>query len=116
MNTHCIGDACNRLALDALEATNGGPAARHRIEHAQIVSPADLPRFSQLGVIASMQPTHATSDMPWAQARLGPARVRGAYAWQRLLASGVEHLPLGSTPRRLPVTASVGMARAKPER
>ena len=65
MNTHCIGDACNRLALDALEATNGGPAARHRIEHAQIVSPADLPRFSQLGVIASMQPTHATSDSDW---------------------------------------------------
>src|SRR5262249_45080421 len=58
-------------------------------EHAQVVALEDVPRFARLGVIASMQPTHATSDMPWAEARLGRARLACAYAWRRFLAAGV---------------------------
>ncbi|WP_437593340.1 amidohydrolase [Sorangium sp. So ce1000] len=87
---HAIGDRANRAVLDAFEALGPGRAAalRFRVEHAQILSPDDLPRFSALGVIASMQPTHATSDMPWAPARLGPRRLEGAYAWRSLLSSG----------------------------
>ena len=87
---HAIGDRANRNVLDAFEAIGPGRAKslRFRVEHAQIVSPEDLPRFSALGVIASMQPTHATSDMPWAPARLGGDRLRGAYAWRSLLSSG----------------------------
>jgi predicted amidohydrolase YtcJ len=60
-----------------------------------VVSDVDFPRFAELGVIASVQPTHATSDMPWAEARVGPARIRGAYAWRRLLDAGAR-LALGS--------------------
>jgi predicted amidohydrolase YtcJ len=60
-----------------------------------VVSPEDFPRFHELGVIPSMQPTHATSDMPWAEARLGPERIRGSYAWRGFLDMGL-HLPLGS--------------------
>ncbi len=101
--SHAIGDRANRLILDtyaaALAALPGGPEAardrRLRVEHAQILDPADIPRFAELGVIASMQPTHATSDMPWAQERLGAARLAGAYAWRRFLDEGV-HLALGS--------------------
>ena len=64
-------------------------ALRMRIEHAQILDAAEIPRFGKLGVIASMQPTHATSDMPWAAARIGRARVEeGAYVWQKLLDTG----------------------------
>ncbi len=93
---HAIGDRANRSALDAFERAGcRGRDARFRVEHAQIVDPADLPRFAALGVLASMQPTHATSDMPWAPARLGPRRLGGAYAWRSLLASGA-HLPAGS--------------------
>ena len=62
---------------------------RFRIEHAQVVSPEDIPRFAKLGVIPSMQPTHQTSDMGWAEARVGPQRIRGAYAWRSLLNTGV---------------------------
>lgn len=98
VNTHAIGDAANRAVLDAYEvaiqATGGGPG-RHRIEHAQVVALNDIPRFAQLGVIASVQPTHATSDMPWAEDRVGSGRIRGAYAWRRFLDAGVR-LPLGS--------------------
>ena len=84
---HAIGDAANAQVLDAFARV---PAAtrdrlRLRIEHAQIVDPADLPRFARLGVIASMQPTHATSDKNMAGARLGEARLAGAYAWRTLL-------------------------------
>ncbi len=89
--THAIGDRGNRLALDAYEkalAAVRPKDARLRIEHAQVLSPADIPRFGKLGVIASIQPTHATSDMGWAEARLGPVRIKGAYAWRSLLASG----------------------------
>lgn len=98
VNTHAIGDRANRLMLDiyeeAVEETGGGPG-RHRIEHAQVLHPTDIPRFAGLGVIASVQPTHATSDMPWAHERLGDDRLEGAYAWQSLLESGAR-LALGS--------------------
>ncbi|HCC57449.1 MAG TPA: amidohydrolase, partial [Solibacterales bacterium] len=63
--------------------------------HAQVVAPSDFERFRQYSVLASMQPTHATSDMPWAEARLGPQRIRGAYAWRRFMSLGVA-LPFGS--------------------
>ena len=98
VNTHAIGDRANQVVLDAyeqaIERTGGGPG-RHRIEHAQIVSLDDIERFAELGVIASVQPTHATSDMPWAGERLGADRLRGAYAWRRLVDAGVR-LALGS--------------------
>jgi len=87
---HAIGDRGNRLALDVLEAAGRVPGSpgRHRIEHAQVLAPEDLPRFAALGVIASMQPTHATSDMYWAEQRIGARRVQGAYAWRSLLSGG----------------------------
>ena len=97
--THAIGDAANRMTLDAYEqALREVPLARHsrlRIEHAQVLAPEDIPRFAKLGVIPSMQPTHCTSDMGWAEKRLGPQRIKGAYAWRSLLQTGV-HLPLSS--------------------
>jgi predicted amidohydrolase YtcJ len=86
---HAIGDAANREALDAIERAadaTGRRGARHRIEHAQVLDAADIPRFARLGVIASMQPTHATSDMRWAEDRIGrPRAEEGAYAWRKLL-------------------------------
>ncbi len=87
---HAIGDRANREVLDAFESVGEGraKALRFRIEHAQIVSPEDISRFAKIGVIASMQPTHATSDMPWAPARLGPNRLAGAYAWRSLERAG----------------------------
>lgn len=93
VNVHAIGDAANRQALAGFEtlARELGPrstALRHRIEHAQVIAPADIPRFAKSQVIASMQPTHATSDMNMAEDRVGPQRIQGAYAWQRLLKSG----------------------------
>lgn len=96
---HAIGDRGNRMALDVYEdvlKSHGGPDDRRlRIEHCQVVAEGDFRRFADLGVIASMQPTHATSDMNWAQARVGPERIGGAYAWRRFLDLGVP-LPLGS--------------------
>jgi predicted amidohydrolase YtcJ len=91
VGTHAIGDRANRLVLDTYEQAQretGKTDARLRIEHCQILSPQDIPRFAALGVVASMQPTHATSDMPWAQKRIGAERLTGAYAWRSLLASG----------------------------
>ena len=92
-NVHAIGDAANRAVLDAFEtARDGAPdSARFndRIEHAQVVSLEDIPRFRELGVVASFQPTHATSDMNMAEDRVGSERIRGAYAWQRMLDAGV---------------------------
>ncbi|ODT61579.1 MAG: amidohydrolase [Phenylobacterium sp. SCN 69-14] len=90
---HAIGDRGNRLALDAYQqAFADDPAAlkaaRWRVEHAQILSPEDLPRFAELGVIASMQPSHAIGDLYFAPARLGPERLKGAYAWESLLQTG----------------------------
>jgi predicted amidohydrolase YtcJ len=89
---HAIGDAANHQALNAFQnAARANPAhpRRHRIEHAQVLDRADIPRFRELGVIASMQPTHATSDMRWAETRIGHDRaVEGAYAWRTLLDAG----------------------------
>jgi predicted amidohydrolase YtcJ len=97
--THAIGDRGNHVVLDAYAKALGGDATtsdnRWRIEHAQVLSPEDLPRLARLHVIASMQPTHATSDMPWAEDRLGPQRIVGAYAWRQLRDSGAR-LALGS--------------------
>ncbi len=90
--THAIGDRGNRVVLDAYEAAlRTAPVRDHRfrIEHAQVLAPSDIPRFAKLGVIPSMQSTHQISDMAWAQSRLGPERVRGAYAWRALLDTGV---------------------------
>ncbi|HEY6908032.1 MAG TPA: amidohydrolase [Myxococcales bacterium] len=89
---HAIGDRANRLVLDQYEAAlRAVPVADHRfrIEHAQVLSPEDIPRFARLGVVPSMQATHQTSDMGWAEQRLGPERIRGAYAWRSLLDTGV---------------------------
>jgi predicted amidohydrolase YtcJ len=88
---HAIGDRANRLVLDTLERAMTPEEIRHlrpRIEHAQILDPQDIPRFGRMGIIASLQPTHCPSDMPWAGLRLGPARLGGAYAWRSLLDSG----------------------------
>jgi predicted amidohydrolase YtcJ len=89
---HAIGDRANTLVLDAFEqalARAPRPDHRLRVEHAQILTERDVPRFRQLGVLPSMQATHCTSDMAWAGERLGPERLRGAYAWRSLLATGV---------------------------
>jgi predicted amidohydrolase YtcJ len=96
IETHAIGDRANRLILDLYEkAMKAVPAdqrkirePRWRVEHAQILSAQDIPRFSKLGVIASMQPSHAISDLFFAPSRLGKERLAGAYAWQTLLKSG----------------------------
>jgi predicted amidohydrolase YtcJ len=97
--THAIGDRSNRVTLDAYEAAlEAVPEAkdhRLRIEHAQIIAPEDIPRFTELGVLSSMQPPHATSDMPWAEDRVGPERIKGAYAWRSFLDAGVR-VPLNS--------------------
>ena len=87
---HAIGDLGNRMSLDAFErAQDGKPSPlRNRVEHAQIIALDDIPRFSELGVIASMQPVHATSDMNMAEDRVGPQRIKGGYAWRRLIDSG----------------------------
>jgi|SRR5690242_2522638 len=92
INFHAIGDKANRVALDIFEAVqkaNGPRDRRDRIEHAQVVAMSDSPRFAQLGIIASMQPSHETTDMRWAEQRLGPERSRGAYAWATMEKFGV---------------------------
>jgi len=88
---HAIGDRANRVALDVFEAVvkaNGQRDRRDRIEHAQVVSREDFPRFAQWKVIASMQPSHETNDMRWAEQRVGPERAKGAYAWATMQESG----------------------------
>ena len=91
---HAIGDAGNREALDILESVfEEAPSTRnnrHRIEHAQVIHPDDIPRLGQLGIIASMEPPHAMEDKTWAEQRLGADRVRGAYAWRSLRESGAD--------------------------
>ncbi len=96
---HAIGDAGNREALNILErimTENPSTAGlRHRIEHAQVIHPDDLPRLAELGIIASMEPPHAMEDKAWAEDRLGPERILGAYAWRSLREAGT-HLTFNS--------------------
>ncbi len=98
VNTHAIGDRGNRLVLDAFETAlkeNPNDDHRFRIEHSQIVAPEDFPRFAELKIIPSMQTTHCTSDMYWAEDRIGPERIKGSYAWRNFLDAGL-HIPNGS--------------------
>jgi predicted amidohydrolase YtcJ len=96
VSIHAIGDKGNQLALDWMQKTFEGATPnerasrdpRWRIEHAQILRPEDIPRFKQLGVIPSMQPSHAIGDLYFAPARLGEARLAGAYAWRSLIDAG----------------------------
>ncbi len=91
---HAIGDAGNREALDILEAVFEEDSStgnnRHRLEHAQVIHPDDIPRLGQLGIIASMEPPHAMEDKTWAEERLGPERILGAYAWRSLRETGAD--------------------------
>lgn len=113
VNIHAIGDGANAQVLDAfadilpIYRTN----LRHRIEHAQIVDPADIPRFAKLGIIASVQPTHATSDKAMAGDRLGEARLEGAYAWKSFLETGAR-LAAGSDFPVEPVNPFYGLHAA----
>ena len=89
--THAIGDRANRITLDAYQKALGAAHPtdpRPRIEHVQILAPGDAERLAKLGVIASMQPTHATSDWPWVETRIGKERAKGSYAWRTLLQKG----------------------------
>jgi predicted amidohydrolase YtcJ len=98
VGVHAIGDRANRVVLDAYDAAlKAVPRSDHRfrVEHAQVVSLQDIPRFAQMGVIPSMQASHQTSDMRWAETRVGPERIKGAYAWRSLLNTGVV-IPNGS--------------------
>ena len=98
VGVHAIGDRGNRVVLDAYDAAlKAVPRSDHRfrVEHAQVVSLQDIPRFAQMGVIPSMQASHQTSDMRWAETRVGPERIKGAYAWRSLLNTGVV-IPNGS--------------------
>lgn len=100
VNYHAIGDYTNRLALDTFERIGqenqiATADLRHRIEHAQIIHVDDIPRFRELGIIPSMQPTHATSDMNMAESRIGTERMAGAYAWRTFLDQG-SIIPAGS--------------------
>jgi predicted amidohydrolase YtcJ len=132
---HAIGDKANHMALDAYQAAltrrntfppqpsvaSGGvisdyvmtPAgvARHRVEHAQVVAPSDFKRFRDLGIIASMQPSHAISDKRWAQDRLGEYRVLGAYSWHTFMAHGV-HVPFGTDWPIEPISPYLGLYAA----
>jgi len=98
VNIHAIGDRGNRVTLNVLEAaindTDNNPG-RHRIEHSQVIAIEDFQRFKDLKLIASVQPTHATSDMYWAEKRVGAERIKGAYAWQKFINLGIP-LALGS--------------------
>jgi predicted amidohydrolase YtcJ len=119
--THAIGDRGNRQVLDLYEQALGADAQgsdhRWRIEHAQIIAPQDLPRLAAMHVIAAVQPTHATSDMPWAEQRIGPTRITGAYAWRQLRDSGARialgsDFPVESVNPRLGLYAAVTRADA----
>lgn len=90
---HAIGDRANTVVIDALAKLD--PKLRHRVEHAQVLTAGDVEKFAKAGLIASFQPTHATSDMPWASARLGAERTRFAYAWRSVLETGA-HVAFGS--------------------
>ena len=92
VGVHAIGDAGNRESLDFIESITKDNArardGRHRIEHAQVVSPQDIPRFAAMNVIASMEPPHAVEDKGWAEVRVGAERIKGAYAWRTLRTAG----------------------------
>jgi len=118
---HAIGDRANRIALDVFEAVakaNGPRDRRDRIEHAQVVEPMDFTRFAQLKVIASMQPSHQTTDMRWAEDRIGSERIKGAYAWATMLRDGV-HLAFGTDYPVEPISPFRGLyacvTRERPE-
>ncbi|HYG78908.1 MAG TPA: amidohydrolase [Pyrinomonadaceae bacterium] len=135
---HAIGDRANRMALDGFDASVkkrrlfaaqqsvayksfeearrktawAQPGyLRHRVEHAQVVSPTDFARFRDLGVLASMQPSHAISDKRWAQARLGEYRVLGAYSWHTMQSFGV-HVPFGTDWPVEPISPYLGLYAA----
>jgi Predicted metal-dependent hydrolase with the TIM-barrel fold len=138
---HAIGDRANRMALDGFKAALSNPhdvgvalqvdssfsrkeiekmkreiaedykRRRHRIEHAQVVAPTDFARFRDIGVIASMQPSHAISDKRWAQDRLGEYRVQGAYAWHMMRAFNV-HVPFGTDWPVEPINPYLGLYAA----
>jgi len=97
--THAIGDRANNLTLNGYERAVGKNSSsldlRWRVEHAQVLNLDDIPRFTQLRILPSMQPTHATSDMDWAELRVGKERIRGAYAWRSILQTG-SHIIGGS--------------------
>ena len=95
VGVHAIGDAAVADVVDAYEAAQVTPERRFRIEHAQVVARPERQRMAGLGILAMVQPTHATSDMPWAERRLGSERIRDAYAWRTLKRAGVR-LALGS--------------------
>ncbi|HEX8356331.1 MAG TPA: amidohydrolase family protein, partial [Segetibacter sp.] len=96
MCTHAIGDSANREILNVYNRVlNGKNDKRWRIEHAQVVNPEDFNLFATSNIVPSVQPTHATSDMPWADKRLGPKRVKGAYAFKQLLQQN-GWIPLGT--------------------
>jgi predicted amidohydrolase YtcJ len=112
--THAIGDRANRLVLDAYAvalAAVAAPDHRFRVEHAQVLSEVDVPRFAALGVIPSVQTSHQAADMPWATDRLGPERARGAYAWRALRDTGVV-IPNGSDAPVEPVNPMLGFHAA----
>jgi len=118
---HAIGDRANRIALDVFEAVakaNGPRDRRDRVEHAQVVEPMDFTRFAQLKVIASMQPSHQTTDMRWAEDRIGSERIKGAYAWATMLRDGV-HLAFGTDYPVEPISPFRGLyacvTRERPE-
>ena len=108
---HAIGDKAAAMALDAFSQPGVPVSARNRIEHAQVVDPADIPRFKQLGVIASMQPNHLLTDMNWAESRLGPQRAAYSYAWKAFWDAGVP-LAFGTDYPVEPVTPFRGLYSA----
>ena len=91
VGVHAIGDQANTVVIDVLAALEKArPGSRHRVEHVQVLRADDVPRLAASGLVASFQPTHATSDMPWAEARLGKDRARFAYAWRSVLDTGAK--------------------------
>ncbi len=108
---HAIGDRAAAMALDAFSQPGVSTTARNRIEHAQVVDPGDIPRFKQLGVIASMQPNHLLTDMNWAESRLGPQRAAYSYAWKAFLDAGVP-LAFGTDYPVEPITPFRGLYAA----
>jgi predicted amidohydrolase YtcJ len=108
---HAIGDEAASMALNAFDQPGVSRTARNRIEHAQVVDAADIPRFKKLGIIASMQPSHVLTDMNWAEARLGPQRAAYSYAWKAFLDAGVP-LAFGTDYPVEPITPFRGLYAA----